>query len=276
MTNKTRKTRFTQTPSKLACDKEISLAAKGLFAFMQDKPDNWNFTIKSMSKQLKEGESAIRSCLNQLKEFGWVSYEKHHDGTGTYSLNFIPVKSNPSDENPHEENHHMEKPNDENPSVENPHVGNPMMGKSSRIKQTDSINRQIAKQTDGSCAGAKAPAPTTLVFEAYVEGMQQRYGSNITPARNAKINAMLKKMIDRIGLEAATLVARNYPLHQNSWYVQKTHAVEYMLQDCESLLIQCQSGQMVTKTGAYQADKSGHFNSQIQQNSVMYDDQEAF
>lgn len=119
-------------------------------------------------------------------------------------------------------------------------------------------------------------APTTLVFEAYVEGMKQRYGQNISPARNAKVNGMLKKMVDRIGLEESTLVARNYPLHQNGWYVQKTHSIDFMLQDCESLLIQVQSGQMVTKTGAYQADKSGHFQNQVQYAASQFDSVENF
>ena len=282
--SRTRKTQFTQAPSRLVKDKEISLAAKGLFAFMQDKPDGWNFTIKSMASQLKEGENAIRTCLNQLKEFGWVTYIKHHDGTGTYSLNFTPVKTKPNDENPHEENHHLAYQNDENPNDENPHEGFPMMGKSSRIKQTDSLNRQIVKQTDCSSAGEKSPAQpkekipaeTTQVFDAYREGMKERYGNQIEPARNAKVNSQLKNMISRIGLQESILVARNFPRHQNSWYVQKTHSIDSMLSDCESLLIQVQSGQMVTKTGAYQSDRSGHFQSQVHNTANNPQDQEVF
>lgn len=122
----------------------------------------------------------------------------------------------------------------------------------------------------------KQPAETTFVFNAYCEGMRQVYGKNITPARNAKANAMLKKMIERIGLDQAILVARNYPLHKNRYYVQRVHAIESMLNDCESLLIQVQSGQMVTSTSAYQADKQGHFQNEVNQNALRYDDSREF
>jgi len=125
-------------------------------------------------------------------------------------------------------------------------------------------------------ASGKPPAPTTIICASYVEGMRQRYGNQINPARNAKINGMLKNMIERIGLENASIVARNYPMHQNSWYVQKTHSIEAMLQDCESLLIQVQSGQMVTKTQAYKADRDGEFLNSISQHSKKYNDSEAF
>lgn len=125
-------------------------------------------------------------------------------------------------------------------------------------------------------ASEKSPAPTTIVFNSYVEGMRQRYGNKINPARNAKINAMLKNMIDRIGIDNSALVARNFPLHQNSWYVQKTHSIESMLQDCESLLIQVQSGQMVTRTHAYKTDRDGDFQNSVTQNARNYDDKEAF
>ncbi|RUM90722.1 MAG: hypothetical protein DSZ27_08510 [Thiomicrospira sp.] len=149
--NRIRKTQFTQAPSILVKDKKISLASKGLFAFMQDKPEGWNFTIKSMTKQLKEGEHTVRKCLKELKDNGWITYEKHHDGTGTYSINFIPIIAGPSVDNPHVENQHQangNNPNAENPHVENPHVDIPMMRNSTRIKQTDSLNKQIDKQTD--------------------------------------------------------------------------------------------------------------------------------
>jgi len=178
-----RKTQFTQAPSRLVKDKDISLAAKGLFAFMQDKPDNWNFTIKSMSKQLKEGENAIRTCLNQLREFGWITYTKHSDGTGTYSLNFAPERSNPNDENPHEENHHMDKPSDENPNDENPHEENPMMGKSSRIKQTDSLNRQIDKQTDCSYVDKSPSKKSTFDFSIIPPGVSKEDALNFIEHR---------------------------------------------------------------------------------------------
>lgn len=91
---------FTQVSNELLTSTKISLKAKGLYAYMMSKPDGWNFTIKSMSKQLKEGPDSIRSGLNELKEFNAIEYTKHSDGTGTYTIDTQPKLENPNLDNP--------------------------------------------------------------------------------------------------------------------------------------------------------------------------------
>ena len=135
----------------------------------------------------------------------------------------------------------------------------------------ESSRHEIAKAP--SQKATKQPADSTQVFEAYCEGMKQRYG-DVTPQRNAAINSQLKKMIERIGLENSITVARHYPLHQSGWYVQKVHSVGLMLADCEALLIQVQSGKMITRSGAYKADRQGEFQNSIAQ--VTKQDMEVF
>jgi len=80
------KTHFSQIPNSLLNSKVISLKAKGLWSYMQSKDVDWNFTIASMAKQLKEDERAIMSAMKELKYFGWLGYRKHNDGTGDYIL----------------------------------------------------------------------------------------------------------------------------------------------------------------------------------------------
>ncbi len=87
---------FTQIANSMLDDKEISLKAKGLFAFMYSKPETWNFTLSSMSKQLKEGTESIRSAITELKEYGYIDYAKHYDGTGIYTLSYDPNAGNPN------------------------------------------------------------------------------------------------------------------------------------------------------------------------------------
>jgi hypothetical protein len=77
---------FTQIANEVLNSPELSFKAKGIYAFMMGKPDNWNFTIRSMSKQVSDGEKAIKSGIKELKELGYIEYEKHKDGTGTYHL----------------------------------------------------------------------------------------------------------------------------------------------------------------------------------------------
>lgn len=97
---------FTQVPNNLVNDIKTSLKAKGLYLHMVSKPYDWNFTIFSMSKQIKDGETAIRNALSELKKLGWVMYKKSSDGSGEYFINYVPKL-----ENPHEEKTNMGKPN---------------------------------------------------------------------------------------------------------------------------------------------------------------------
>ena len=119
---------FSTIPNHLLNDHSISLAAKGLYVFMRGKPPLWNFTIRSMAKQLKEGETAIGSALNELKDSGWISYKKHSNGKGVYHL-FWSANSNI-----------------DNPNQGNPNQGNPMKGKPQRISNKEPIVKQIAKE----------------------------------------------------------------------------------------------------------------------------------
>lgn len=63
---------FVQVSNAALADKNISLKAKGLLAFMLSKPVDWTFYIGSMSAELKEGKEAIAGALNELIEYGYV------------------------------------------------------------------------------------------------------------------------------------------------------------------------------------------------------------
>lgn len=50
---------------------EISLKAKGLWAFCMSKPDDWVFEIAQLQRTLKEGEKALISAIDELIQFGY-------------------------------------------------------------------------------------------------------------------------------------------------------------------------------------------------------------
>ena len=118
---------FTMVANAILTSKDISLKAKGLYSFMYSKPDGWNFTIRSMSKQLKEGVDSISSALNELKSEGVIEYEKHTNGSGTYHIASDIPGLKPNTGNPDED-----KPNTDKPDTDNPNVGKPI-----RISNTD-------------------------------------------------------------------------------------------------------------------------------------------
>ena len=132
---------FTQVVNEIIKDKTVSLKAIGLFTFMSHKAQmkdvKWNFTIRSMAKQMKDGEDSIRSGLQELKKCGWVTYTKHTDGTGEYLLK---ASIKPKQENPDKA---LDSQNRETPRREIPMKGNPTpINKKDSFNKKDSSNKK--------------------------------------------------------------------------------------------------------------------------------------
>lgn len=91
-------TRYATTPNDLLNHEKISLRAKGLFAFLQSKPDNWAFSIPRISAQTKEGKSAIRSALKELEESGYLRRKSTKNSEGKWAGYEYILSEKPSSE----------------------------------------------------------------------------------------------------------------------------------------------------------------------------------
>jgi hypothetical protein len=93
------------TPNEILNHKELSLKAKGLFGYLQSKPNEWKFSTERIALHLKEGEKAIRSTLQELEEFGLLKRERlpkgqdgkwqGHDYILSETINRTPKPSSP-------------------------------------------------------------------------------------------------------------------------------------------------------------------------------------
>jgi predicted transcriptional regulator len=117
---------FTQISNAILAHPTLSLKAKGLYAFMYSKDNDWNFTIRSMASQLKEDKNTIQRILVELKEIGLITYTKHVDGTGTYLLEYQLPSETPK--------------NSQNPKM--PTMQNAYKAKCGRINNTDINNNK--------------------------------------------------------------------------------------------------------------------------------------
>lgn len=125
---------FGMVPNSLLNDERISLKAKGLFAFMQSKPNGWNFSAKLIATQCKESIDAVSSGLHELEEFGYLKREKTVTNKGfsvAYHLTFD-----------------FKNPIQENPMRENPMRENPMIGKSLNNSNKDISNKELSKKEE--------------------------------------------------------------------------------------------------------------------------------
>jgi len=66
------KTRYGVTPNSVLNNNELSLKAKGLFGYLQSKPNGWHFSIPRLTTQLKEGRDAITGVLRELEAFKYL------------------------------------------------------------------------------------------------------------------------------------------------------------------------------------------------------------
>lgn len=62
--------------NKFLREKDMSLKAKGLLAMMLSLPDSWAYSINGLVAICKEEESAIKTTLQELKRFGYLSIDK--------------------------------------------------------------------------------------------------------------------------------------------------------------------------------------------------------
>ncbi len=87
---------FTITPNDLLNDSALSLKAKGMFAYLNSKPDGWSFHINGIVSQLKEGREAVAATLSELIAAGYISRRKKRaNGRFTgyeYEIHFEPQK----------------------------------------------------------------------------------------------------------------------------------------------------------------------------------------
>ena len=104
---------------------DLSLKSKGLLSQMLSLPEEWDYTLKGLSKINREGIDAIREAIRELERAGYVTRtrvrnEKGQLGAADYVIHEFPMPPNPILENPTQG-----KPISENPTLDNPMQENP-------------------------------------------------------------------------------------------------------------------------------------------------------
>jgi hypothetical protein len=82
------KTRFAQTPNVLLEDKTISFRAKGVYAYIQSKPDGWDFSIEKIAKSSGETQFKVKYALQELSKAGYLYRETISRGRGSFEIEY--------------------------------------------------------------------------------------------------------------------------------------------------------------------------------------------
>jgi hypothetical protein len=92
------KNRYGTIPNDLLNSIHISFKAKGMYAYIQSKPDNWEFSAERISKQVKEGLPSVISALKELENFGYLARNRYQNNKGFWVVDYllyeIPIEEN--------------------------------------------------------------------------------------------------------------------------------------------------------------------------------------
>jgi hypothetical protein len=96
--------RYGVVPNDVLNNPKLSLKAKGLFAYIQSKPDDWNFSKDRIKNDSTDGRDGIMSGLQELEAQGYLERKKFKNEKGQweheYVLYEIASEDIPSSENP--------------------------------------------------------------------------------------------------------------------------------------------------------------------------------
>ena len=69
-------------------DQNITHGARGLLSFMLSLPENWDYSFNGLVAISKEGKSAIRTLINELKEAKYVKITQYRDEKGYFQSKY--------------------------------------------------------------------------------------------------------------------------------------------------------------------------------------------
>ena len=115
-------------------DKDLSLAARGLLAYVLTLADDWKFSVGALAGLTGENESKIKKLLQELKDKGYLTVErfssdKTQSGRFEYVYIFSETKIKTTDQKPYYgkppmENHSMENHTRKTSSIRNTNIRN--------------------------------------------------------------------------------------------------------------------------------------------------------
>lgn len=114
----------------------MSLKAKGLLSLMLSLPDKWDYSMAGLVAICKESETAIKSTLDELKTFGYLSMTKRQNDKGHFVWDYNIFETPTQESEPYPQNPCMD-----NPAMENVAQVNT---KQSSIKK-ELINKKVIK-----------------------------------------------------------------------------------------------------------------------------------
>ncbi|WP_250519479.1 hypothetical protein [Caballeronia sp. NCTM1] len=123
-------------------DARLSWSARGMLIFLLGKPDHWKVNIEALINCTGEscrpaGKTAVYAIITELLQAGYMTRQKHADGTLDYYVHEVP--QSPVDKGG--------EPDSGNPNLGNPNLGNPPL-----VSTEKAVKTQKAARTEKAIA----------------------------------------------------------------------------------------------------------------------------
>ena len=116
-------------------DMSLSLKAKGLLSLMLSLPENWDYTMKGLSRICKDGIDSISGGIRELEEHGYLIRERVRGANGQLGSIEYTILEQPKEPTPAQE-----KPIRENPVQANPTLVTPVQEEPAQLNKDKSSN----------------------------------------------------------------------------------------------------------------------------------------
>lgn len=145
---------FTQVANSVLCDPNLSLRAKGLYAYLFSKPDDWQFHRDVIEKETKESYETFKTAVNELIVCGYVTREQYKDeknkkfGGMVYTFLIAPQNPNRCAKKPLPEKHR---------NGEKPSPGKTVDGKTLSHNNTDCLSNTDSNPYNPQIGDSQSP-----------------------------------------------------------------------------------------------------------------------
>lgn len=158
---------------KLIRDDRLSWKARGIFAYLWSQADEWDFSLKEVSKHATDGINALRVGVNELEKFGYLTRKRKRNNRGQLTDSEWVLSETPTCEKPTLENRTLENHTYENRTYENPTYDN----------CTQSNHQPKVTSTEGITKGSSAPLPPKGGGQA---GPDNGFAADLAKAKEAE------------------------------------------------------------------------------------------
>lgn len=85
---------YQSIPRELIFDSSLSDRARFVFCFMVSKPDNWQFFLEPMAKELGYSVETLRKYIKELVESGWIDKGEQERDKGVFGATAYILRAN--------------------------------------------------------------------------------------------------------------------------------------------------------------------------------------